>query len=247
MAKKKYYAVAVGRSCGIFTDWPTAEAQVKGYPGAKYKSFAGEADARAWLENPVQARREAEPPGSRPPQPGQQVAGGLVVYTDGGCINNPGPGGYGVIIDHDGERFELSGGFRLTTNNRMEMMAAIVALEELQGYRQAIHLYSDSSYLVNGIEKGWVGRWRRNGWRRADGKPVMNIDLWQRLLQLQDGLEVVFHWVKGHAGNEWNERCDRLAVAMARQPELPVDEPYERLANGGEENIDEGTLDERTF
>jgi len=240
MAKRKFYAVAVGRSCGIFTDWPTAEAQVKGFAGAKYKSFESEAEATVWLGDPVYRRRETERPAGRPVQPlPRQVPGGIVVYTDGGCINNPGPGGYGVVIDHGGERQELSGGFRLTTNNRMEMMAAIAALEELQGFRKPVTLFSDSSYLVNGIEKGWVGKWRNNGWCKSDGKAAMNIDLWQRLLHLLDDLKVVFHWVKGHAGNEGNEQCDRLAVAMARQPGLPADEQYEKTAGG----VTEGNID----
>jgi ribonuclease HI len=234
MTKKKFYAVAAGRSCGIFTDWPTAEAQVKGHPGAKYKSFASEGEARAWLDDPVYRSRPPERPDAheKQPQP-QRAAGEMVVYTDGGCIDNPGPGGYGVVIDDGCERREMSGGFRLTTNNRMEMTAAIVALEELRTCRQPLHLYSDSSYLVNGIEKGWAGKWRRNGWRKADGQAVMNIDLWQRLLQLLDDRQVVFHWVKGHAGNEWNERCDRLAVAAARQSDLPADEQYEKQAGSG--------------
>ena len=240
MAKMKFYAVAVGRSCGIFTDWPSAEMQVKGFPGAKYKSFPNEAEARTWLENPVYPRKDSGRSVSRvTPQMPQEAAAGISVYTDGGCINNPGPGGYGIVIEIDGERQEMSGGFRLTTNNRMEMMAAIVALEHLQGYGTPIHLYSDSSYLVNGIQKGWAQKWRKKSWRKADGKAVMNIDLWQRLLDRLEAEEAVFHWVKGHAGNEWNERCDRLAVAAARQVDLPADEQYERLAgNAAEEYLD---------
>lgn len=245
MAKKKYYAVAVGRTCGIFTDWPAAEAQVKGFPGARYMSFASEEEARAWLDDPTYRKGDVEkkrPPAGPAvqPQPSQQPEG-ILVYTDGGCLNNPGPGGYGVIIEHDGERHELSGGFRLTTNNRMEMMAAIIALEELQGTRQRIHLYSDSSYLVNGIEKGWAKKWRNNGWSKSDGRAALNSDLWRKLLALLEGLMVEFHWVKGHAGHEQNERCDRLAVAMARQRNLPVDEQYELLAEKGVSG-DQGTF-----
>lgn len=249
MAKKKYYAVAVGRTTGVFADWPTAEAQVKGFPGAKYMSFASEAEARAWLAEPRYRRREEErPAGSKPdrppPQPSQppRPDGEISVYTDGGCIGNPGPGGYGIVIERDGLRREISGGFRLTTNNRMEMTAAIVALAALRGCRQPIHLYSDSSYLVNGIDKGWAKKWRNNGWHKGDDSPAMNSDLWRQLLALLEELEVVFHWLKGHAGHEQNERCDRLAVACARQPDLPADLPYELSLQGGEGGSDQGAL-----
>lgn len=241
MAKKKYYAVASGRSRGIYTDWPTAEAQVKGFAGAKYKSFASEAEARAWLAEPEYGRRPERPAAPAPAAPLPRHPEDIVVHTDGGCLNNPGPGGYGIVIEADGERRELSGGFRLTTNNRMEMMAAIVALTELRGSRRPIHLYSDSSYLVNAIVKGWAKKWRKNGWLKADGQAALNSDLWQQLLELLAGLAVEFHWLKGHAGHEQNERCDRLAVAMARRPDLPADEPYELLvARGG--NGEQGTL-----
>lgn len=230
MAKKKYYAVAAGRSCGIYTDWATAEKQVKGFAGAKYKSFTSEGEARAWLENPVYEKKTR-------PDTGTRSAGSVVtvptdavaVYTDGGSINNPGPGGFGIVIEEDGQQREISGGFRLTTNNRMEMTAAIVALTHLQGCSRAIHLFSDSSYLVNGVEKGWARQWRRRGWLKSDGTPAQNRDLWQQLLALLDELTVSFHWVKGHAGHEQNERCDRLAVSASRQPGLPADQVYERM------------------
>lgn len=236
MAKKKYYAVAVGRSPGIFTDWPTAEKQVKGFAAAKFKSFPTRAEAEAWLKDPVYQKKERVS-GSRQettpaPQHRQSSPDTIVVYTDGGCINNPGPGGYGVVIEAQGKRRELSGGFRHTTNNRMEMMAAIVALRELQACGKEIFLYSDSSYLVNGITKGWAKKWRRTGWRKSDGQPVLNVDLWQELLELLDTMEVCFHWVKGHAGNELNERCDRLAVAAARQSTMARDFAYETTAEG---------------
>jgi ribonuclease HI len=164
----------------------------------------------------------------------------IVVYTDGGSINNPGPGGYGIVIERAGKRQEISGGFRHTTNNRMEMMAAIVGLRELQNCGKKVFLYSDSSYLVNGITKGWARKWRSKGWRKGDGEPVLNIDLWKELLELLDGVDVLFNWVKGHAGNELNERCDRLAVSAARQAEMVADVVYEAIGNGG--NFDQRTL-----
>jgi ribonuclease HI len=250
MAKIKYYAVAVGRCSGIYTDWATAEKQVKGFAAAKFKSFPTKAEAEAWLKSPVYRKKESQKSlrpeaGSAPPSQRQGDQQGdpeaIVVYTDGGSINNPGPGGYGVVIETAGERRELTGGFRHTTNNRMEMMAAIVALRELRNSGEKILLYSDSSYLVNGITKGWAKKWRSKGWRKGDGQPVLNIDLWKELLELLDGADVRFNWVKGHAGNELNERCDRLAVSAARQPEMIADVMYETLGNGAE-NCDQRTL-----
>lgn len=232
MAKKKFYAVAVGRSCGIFMDWATTEKQVKGFAGAKFKSFPTEQEAKAWLNDPVYAKK-ASPSKSKVQGDGKPTTLSsadpekIVVYTDGGSINNPGPGGYGVVIVEAGEVRERSGGFRHTTNNRMEMMAAIVALIELQEQVKHIDLYSDSSYLVNGINKGWAPKWQARGWKKADGEAVLNSDLWKQLLKLTETINVYFHWVKGHAGNEGNERCDQLAVASARQSDLPVDIEYE--------------------
>ncbi len=236
MAKKKYYAVAVGRSPGIYTDWTAAEKQVKGFAAAKFKSFPSKAEAEVWLENPVYEKKSPRQKGlkeSGSVAPQQQCApGSIIVYTDGGSINNPGPGGYGVVIEKEGTRQELSGGFRHTTNNRMEMMAAIVALRGLQNCGKKVFLFSDSSYLVNGITKGWAKKWRSKGWRKSDGQSVLNVDLWQELLELLSGAEVSFNWVKGHAGNELNERCDRLAVSAARQTAMPADIVYENSANG---------------
>jgi ribonuclease HI len=132
-----------------------------------------------------------------------------------------------VVIDDADSRRELSGGFRLTTNNRMEMTAAIVALEQLQGCGKPVMLYSDSAYLVNGINQGWARNWRARGWRKSDGAPALNIDLWTRLLNLLEGLNITLFWVKGHAGNELNERCDQLAVVALRGDQLPPDQGYE--------------------
>jgi len=228
MAKKKFYAVAAGRECGIFTDWVIAEKQVKGFPGARFKSFLNKADAEKWMEDPVYSKK---PSSSRKtpqdvPAPVKHSAD-IIIYTDGGSINNPGPGGYGVVIVESGQQQEFSGGFRLTTNNRMEMMAAIVALRRFETRVEPIELFSDSSYLVNGIKKGWVRKWQLNGWKRSDGQDVLNIDLWQELLRLTANGNVRFQWVKGHAGNTLNERCDQLAVASARKEDLPVDCGYE--------------------
>lgn len=229
MTKKKFYAVAVGRVPGIYTDWPAAEAQVKGFAGAKFKGFATRGEAEEWLHNPVYDRRSKEEKPAAEQRSADIEAGqtGIAVYTDGGCINNPGPGGYGIVIVDGGMVRERSGGFRLTTNNRMELMACVVALQELSGTEDAVILHSDSSYVVNGMEKGWARGWRARGWRKSDGQVALNADLWAELLKLCESLPVTFRWVKGHAGNSRNERCDALATAAARGKNLPVDSGYE--------------------
>lgn len=147
------------------------------------------------------------------------------IYTDGACLGNPGPGGYGTILSYGIKKRELSGGFRLTTNNRMEMMAAIVGLKELR-YRCKVTLYTDSQYVADSIIQGWAARWRDNGWKRNKKDKAINIDLWGQLLDLCAQHEVKFEWVKGHAGHPENERCDKLAVLAAQGENLLVDEGY---------------------
>jgi ribonuclease HI len=132
-----------------------------------------------------------------------------VIYTDGACSGNPGPGGWGAILMSGRHRKELSGGERLTTNNRMELMAAISALEALKK-PSVVELHTDSQYVKNGIES-WIHNWRRNGWRTADRKPVKNAELWQRLDEARRRHEIDWRWVKGHAGHQHNERADELA------------------------------------
>jgi ribonuclease HI len=156
------------------------------------------------------------------------AGGQIVIYTDGGCIGNPGPGGYGAVVQTPSRRFELSGGFRLTTNNRMEVTAAITALQSLDEPGSVL-LYSDSRYLVDAMSKGWAEKWRANQWKRAGGGKALNPDLWERLLELCKKRRVRFAWVAGHTGNPENERCDRLSVAAAKQKGLPPDIPYEQL------------------
>lgn len=146
----------------------------------------------------------------------------ITIYTDGACSGNPGPGGYGAVMLYKGHRKELSAGYRNTTNNRMEMLAVIVGLETLKE-KCKVTLYTDSQYVVNAIEKGWAKKWRANGWMRNNKEPALNADLWERMLRLCDFHQVKFIWVKGHAGNPENERCDQLAVAASKQPNLPED------------------------
>ena len=150
---------------------------------------------------------------------------GLEIWTDGACHGNPGPGGYGIIFKRHGERLARSGGFRLTTNNRMEIMAAIVALEMLPE-KASVVVYSDSQYLVNAITQGWARRWKAGGWKRNKKDRAINPDLWDRLLDLCDTHKVEFRWIRGHDSQVDNECCDQLAVAAAGQPDLPVDPGY---------------------
>jgi ribonuclease HI len=151
------------------------------------------------------------------------------LYTDGGCIHNPGPGGYGVVLLYDSHRKELSGGYRKTTNNRMELFAAIAGLEALKE-PCSVTLCSDSQYLVHAMQKGWARRWQQNGWRRSNKEKAINPDLWERLLELCAIHKVQFEWVRGHAGHSENERCDLLATSAARGSNLAVDEGYEKAS-----------------
>jgi ribonuclease HI len=133
----------------------------------------------------------------------------VTIFTDGACSGNPGPGGWGAVMTFGDHRKELCGGEAATTNNRMELMAAIMALEALTRACK-VHLYTDSNYLKGGIT-GWIAGWKRNGWRTADKKPVKNVELWQRLEAAAERHDVDWRWVKGHAGDEMNERADELA------------------------------------
>lgn len=147
------------------------------------------------------------------------------IYTDGSCLGNPGPGGYGIVIEYGKHHKELSAGFRLTTNNRMEMLAAIKALEALNQACE-ITLTSDSQYLKDGIQK-WIHNWKRNGWRTAAKKPVKNSDLWRALDAATQRHTIHWKWVKGHAGHPQNERCDELARQAASGDALQDDTGYE--------------------
>lgn len=150
----------------------------------------------------------------------------ILIYSDGACSGNPGPGGWGAVLISGNHRKEISGGEALTTNNRMELMAAISALNALKK-RSDVALYTDSAYVKNGIT-GWVHGWKKNGWRTADKKPVKNVELWQELDALRNKHNVEWFWLKGHAGHPENERADELArIAMApfklsRRPADPV-------------------------
>jgi ribonuclease HI len=156
----------------------------------------------------------------------KNMDGTIKIYTDGACRGNPGPGGYGVILLCGSMRKELSGGFRKTTNNRMELLACIEGLRSLMRSCTVV-LTSDSKYVVNAMEQGWAKRWRSNGWRLSPSKPAKNSDLWKRLLDLCEEHRVSFQWVKGHNEHPENERCDELAVAASQGKELPADTAFE--------------------
>jgi ribonuclease HI len=238
--RNKYYVVVEGREPGIYTEWDGPEgaaAQVDGVSGALYRGFKNALEARWWLEDneepellkelrklirPARARRQGVD------QRTQALidAGKVVIYTDGGAIRNPGPGGYGAVLRFGDYKKELSGGFRRTTNNRMELMGCIRSLQALKRTCDVV-LHSDSRYVVNGIEKGWAARWRAYGWKRNKEEMAKNVDLWAPLLQLVERQDVEFRWVKGHAGNPDNERCDHLATRAAKTGRLQRDVAYE--------------------
>lgn len=151
----------------------------------------------------------------------------ITLYTDGASSGNPGPGGYGAILQCAGHEKELSGGFARTTNNRMELMAVIVGLEAIKWENAQVNVFSDSTYVVKALNEGWLMKWERTGFKKAK-----NVDLWLRFLKIYRKHQVTFTWVKGHASNPLNERCDRLAVAagagaVARGVTLPADEGFE--------------------
>ncbi len=151
----------------------------------------------------------------------------ITIYTDGACSGNPGSGGYGVVLIYNNKRKELSEGFKLTTNNRMEILAVIKGLETLNQPCE-VTLYSDSKYVVDAIEKGWVERWKSNNWKRNKKEMAVNIDLWKRLLELLAIHKVKFKWVKGHANNIENERCDELARNSILSGNLKDDTGYHK-------------------
>jgi ribonuclease HI len=237
--KKKYYSIARGCKTGIFDMWygPNgAEVQIRGFAGARYKGFLTEEEAREWLDSMSDESRSPNKSGIDKKSKKAKAhaapvpkAGKVMIYTDGGCSYNPGPGGYGVVIFKGRDRKELSGGFRLTTNNRMELTACVEGLKALQTSSSVI-VCSDSKYVVDAVSKSWARKWRKNGWMRTKTDAAENYDLWEQLLDLCDRHRVEFVWVKGHAGNPENEYCDRLATGAAAGKNLPTDIAYENGA-----------------
>ena len=228
--------VAVLERCGYSGSWTTIQY------GQQFRT--GDCETLNWFKTgtiqfegpndrrrPFEARVTAElakdtPPGSVPPGAMKQVT----IYSDGACIGNPGPGGYGAVLLHQQHRREYSVGYRRTTNNRMELMGAIRALEELKEPCE-VTLYSDSQYVVESMSKGSAERWRSNGWMRTKREAAKNPDLWDRMLTLCETHEVTPEWVPGHSGDPENERCDRLANDAARRADLAVDTGYESVSH----------------
>ena len=147
------------------------------------------------------------------------------IFTDGSCLGNPGPGGWAAILRYNQSEKEMGGGVALTTNNRMELLAAIEALLALKQPCK-VDLYTDSRYLVDAVEKKWLNSWQNNGWRNSAKKPVKNQDLWEMLLPLLNKHQIKWHWVRGHVGHPENERCDVIAKNQASQPGLPPDQGF---------------------
>jgi len=240
-----FYAVKRGRAPGIYKTWGECEAQVKGFASAVFKGFRSRAEAKKFLEQAIDeplpratraerkqlpvSRRESDRAEER-----EQISSGarndtndcVIIYTDGSAVGNPGPGGYAAVMLSGDYRKEVSGGFRLTTNNRMEMMAALTGLGLLKR-PCAVTIYTDSKYLRDALMNGWVKRWLKNGWRTREDTPVANQDLWRSLWEQMQKHEVKFEWVRGHAGNAENERCDELATRMSARDDLPPDAGYE--------------------
>ncbi|WP_022665320.1 ribonuclease HI [Desulfospira joergensenii] len=218
----KYHIVSTSKTGhgAVFTNLKEALEYQKAHPGSIYHPFD-----RMPAKIPPIGKEAAEPirtPGGS--------SGEITVYTDGSALGNPGPGGWGaVIIQGENEVEEYSQGYRHTTNNRMEMMAVINTLEILKDLRESsVTIHSDSQYTINGITKGWAKGWRKRGWKKADGKPALNPDLWARMLDLVELFpKLKFHWVRGHAGNALNERADDLANGAAGQGrDMLIDEGY---------------------
>ncbi|WP_315444428.1 ribonuclease HI [uncultured Selenomonas sp.] len=219
---KKYYAVKRGRKTGLFTVWAECAAQVQGFQGAVYKGFMTEAEARDWLDGssaPYSAKSGTAVKKKSAPKAEEPVDADYIIHTDGSCLRNPGgAGGWAAVIENSatGEVAEHSGGDPETTNNRMELTAALMAVTSVpEGAR--IALYTDSQYLKNAFTKFWLPAWKKRGWKKADGEPVLNQDLWMKIDAAFAVRRIQFYWVKGHAGNPRNERCDELARSEAEK------------------------------
>ena len=222
MAKQKFYVVWEGVTPGVYTSWTDCQLQIKGYEGAKYKSFDTREEAeRALATSPYayigkNAKKNSEKVSSET-LPACVIDNSLAV--DAACSGNPGPGGWGAVLRYrfNGKVYEkeLSGGDASTTNNRMELTAFIEALRQLKEPCE-VRLCSDSQYVINGLEKGWARGWKRRGWKKSDGSPALNPDLWEQALEQEARHKITYVWVKGHAGHPENERCDQLAVAQSQ-------------------------------
>jgi len=241
--RKQYYVVVHGHRPGIYSKWfgvGEAAEQVDGFPEAIYKGFYNREEAINWIkEFPVETLVRLAPnlvelvnEISEEIETLTKTVDELlkdekvVIFTDGGAITNPGPGGYGTVLRYKERRKELSGGFRTTTNNRMEIFACIAGLKALN-HKSDVVIFSDSKYVVDSMKNGWAERWQSKGWMRNKKEKAENSDLWAQLIELCKGHNVEFRWLKGHAGIKDNERCDQLAMDAAQNKGLPADVVYE--------------------
>ncbi|RZB33294.1 MAG: ribonuclease HI [Desulfobacteraceae bacterium Eth-SRB2] len=234
--QKKYYSVIRGFKPGIYDAWygdDGAEIQVKGFSNPIYKGFKSFKEAQKWMDS-FEGNGEAIYEQTATTYLSQityseieNSGANVIIYTDGGSLGNPGPGGFAAVIIKGKKIYEISGGYRLTTNNRMELMACVSALESIKP-QSSVTLYSDSRYVVDAIAKGWAKRWQANSWMRNKTEPAKNSDLWKRLLDLCEQSSVDFKWIKGHANIPGNERCDQLAKQAAMSNELTPDKIFEK-------------------
>lgn len=210
----KIYAVKSGRETGLFYSWADCEKQVKGYSGAVYKSFTSEIAAKAYLNGEELPEKEATEETFVITYPeGFDHNRVIEVYTDGACSGNPGPGGWGVVLIYGEHYKELSGGVPHTTNNQMELMAAIQGLKALSK-PSSVLLTSDSKYLIDAMTQGWLLNWKfKTNWKTSKKEDVKNIDLWEAIYDLSQTHKIAWQWVKGHASNNYNNRCDELATS----------------------------------
>lgn len=241
---KQIYIVVKGRQPGIYFKWfgvGEAEEQIKEYPDAIYKGFFTKEEAINWLkEFPLEtlnciapnlveftaSENETDNSPSIKEMVNDFLSNGMVViFTDGCAIRNPGPGGYGVILKYKQYQKELTGGYRNSTNNRMEIYACIAGLKALKQESNVV-IISDSKYVVDSISQGWVNQWKAAGWKKRNNENAENSDLWEQLLELTDHHKVDFRWIRGHNNTLENERCDRLAKEYALRNDLPIDIGY---------------------
>ncbi|MBO6305842.1 MAG: ribonuclease HI [Selenomonadaceae bacterium] len=206
--KQKFYAVKNGRNVGIYNSWAECEKEVKDFKGAKYKSFSNEQDALEWMKGDRYQKDKIF----------NEEEADFIIYTDGSCLKNPGAGGWAaVIIDKKtGETEEITGGENFTTNNRMELAAALFALLHIKNNSKIV-LITDSAYLRGAFTENWIKSWQKRKWKTSEYAEVKNRDLWEKLVSEVDRHKVNFQWVKGHAGNPQNERCDFLARTEAKK------------------------------
>lgn len=205
-----YYAVKNGRKNGIYESWLECKEQVAGVKNAKFKGFNSIEEAEAWMKTHIPNPNRLRP---------DETKTDYVIFTDGSCLKNPaGPGGYAGVLIHTETQvvLKICGGSPSTTNNRMEMMATIESLKML-GDADSATVYTDSKYIQRAFKEHWLRNWKKNGWKTSTGNDVLNKDLWLQLDELTQKHYVNFQWVKGHAGNKYNEMCDKMAKGEAKK------------------------------